>query len=85
MRKRRRNITFKEIKEELEKIYRERSSWDGGKGLFTTKAIKRRELLLVKQRLLYQLEDAKLSKNRSDESFYLILYEMVNDYLKKFE
>ncbi|MEW6456866.1 MAG: hypothetical protein AB1410_09180 [Acidobacteriota bacterium] len=78
-------MTFREIKKELEKIYKERSSWDGGKGPFTESAIRQRELILMKQQVLYKIEDAKLRKNKVEESFNLELYTIINKYLKELQ
>lgn len=74
-------MTIKEIIHELEKIYRERKSWDGAKGPFTKSAIRQRELILIKQQILYRIEDAKLLEDKREESFNLTLYEIINDYL----
>lgn len=74
-------MTIREIKSELEKIYMERRNWIGGKGTFTEPAIRQRELILIKQQLLYRIEDAKLEKNEGAESFNLTLYRIINDYL----
>ncbi len=46
-------ITIREIRNELEKIYKERKSWNGAKGPFGEPAIRRRELILIKQQILY--------------------------------
>lgn len=74
-------MTIREIRNELEKIYRERESWDGAKGPFTKPAIRQRELILIKQQILYRIEDAKSLKDGREESFNLTLYEIINDYL----
>ena len=74
-------MTNKEIKNELEKIYKERRSWSGAKGPFTKKAIKQRELILLKQQILYKIEDAKLLKDISEECFNLKLLKITNDNL----
>jgi hypothetical protein len=78
-------ITTREIKDELEKIYKERKRWDGAKGPFTKSAIRRREVILIKQQLLYQIEDAKLMKDKSKELFNLTLLHIINNYLKELE
>lgn len=78
-------MTIKEIKNELEEIYKERKSWNGGKGPFTKLAIKLRELVLVKQRLLYDIENAKIQKNKTEELYHTLLCEAVNNYLKSIE
>ena len=74
-------MTIREIKNELEKIYKERKSWRGGKGPFTQPAIRQRELILIKQQILYRIEDAKLLKDKSEESFNMTLYKIINEYL----
>lgn len=45
------------IKSELEKIYRERKRWNGGKGPFNSSEIKCRELILLKQTILERMMD----------------------------
>ncbi len=75
-------MTIKKIRKALEKIYKERKSWNGAKGPFTQEAIRRRKLFLIKQQLLYQIEEAKLLKNRGVESFHFALYKVINDFLK---
>jgi hypothetical protein len=77
-------MRIKEVRNELEEIYKERASWDGGKGPFTESAIRQRELILMKQQILYRIEDAKLLKDKVEESFNLALYKIINDYLKEF-
>jgi len=76
-------MTIRKIRNELEEIYKERSSWDGGKGPFTEAAIRRRELILMKQQLLYRLEEAKLQNNKAFESFCLDMLKTINKYLKE--
>lgn len=75
-------MTIKEIKKELEKIYKERKSWNGGKGPFTKRAVKQRGLILAKQRLLYEIGDAKKEKDKTEELYNTLLYEAVNNYLR---
>lgn len=72
---------MREIKMELGKIYKERKTWNGARVSFTTRAIKQRELILIKQQILYRLEDAKLFKDKGEEAFYITLYEIINEYL----
>lgn len=74
-------MTIKGIRNELEKIYKERKSWDGAKGPFTESVIKQRELILIKQQILYRIEDAKLMKDKIEESFNFTLYKIINDYI----
>ena len=74
-------MTFREIRNELENIYQERCKWNWGKGPFTDQAIRKRELILIKQQVLYQLEEAKLLKDKYMESFNLALLSVINRYL----
>ncbi len=76
-------MTLSEIKNELEKIYKVRNSWDGAKGPFTEPAIRQRELILIKQKILYRIEDAKLLKDRNEESLNTAIYRIINDCLNK--
>ncbi len=78
-------MTIREIRNELGEIYKERKSWDGAKGPFTEPATRRRELILMKQQILYRIENAKLLKNKTEESFDLALYKVINDYLKELQ
>ena len=66
---------------ELGKIYKERKAWNGARGSFTTQAIKQRELILIKQQILYRLEDAKLLKDKREKAFYITLYKIINECL----
>lgn len=77
-------ITNKEIRIELEKIYKERETWNGAKGPFTKLAIKRREIILIKH-FLYKIKDARLLKDKKEEYFNLVLYKMLSDYFKKLQ
>jgi len=76
-------MTIREIRSEMEKIYKERGAWDGGKGPFTREVIRRRELVLMKQQFLYRLEEAKLQNNKAFESFCLDMLKTINKYLKE--
>lgn len=78
-------MTIKGIRNELEKIYKQRKSWDGAKGPFTEPAIRRRELTLMKQQILYRIEEAKLARDKAQESFSLAAYKVINDYLKELQ
>ncbi len=74
-------MTIREISNELKEIYKERKSWHGAKGPFTEPAIRQRELILIKQQILYQIEDAKLLKDKREESFNVALHKIINEYL----
>jgi hypothetical protein len=70
-------MTLKELREELKKIYKEGSSWNGGKGPFTPSLVKYRELTLARQRVLYQLEEAMESGDKGEIRFNEILLELI--------
>jgi len=70
---------MREIRNELEKIYEERKSWSGAKGPFTKPVIRLKELILIKQQILYRIEDAKLLKDKREESFNSTLYRIINN------
>jgi hypothetical protein len=72
-------MTINQINSELEKIYKERKNWSGSKAPFTKPAIEQRELILLRQNLLYRIEDAKLLGDKGEESFNLALYKIIND------
>jgi len=71
-------MTNKEIKKELEKIYKERKRWNGAKSLFTKKIIQEREIILLKQQLLYRIENAKVLKDKTEEIFDTKIYNLLN-------
>ncbi len=48
-------MTQTQIKKELEKIYKERKKWIGGKGPFDKQSIRKREIVLIKQQILSNL------------------------------
>lgn len=73
-------MTLKQIKEELDKIYQERTSWNCGKGPFDGLSVNRRELVLIKQQVLYHLEDVKCLKDKHEELFYFRIYKMIGSY-----
>lgn len=73
-------MTPDRIKEELEKVYQERKSWQGGKGPFDRLSVNRRELVLCKQKILYCLEDAKRLKDKQKELFYFKIYKIIESY-----
>jgi len=74
-------MTIRKIESELEKIYKERKSWSGAKGPVTKQAIRLKELILIKQQILYRIEDAKLLKDKREESFNTTLYKIINNYV----
>jgi len=74
-------MTIREIRNELEKIYKERKSWSGAKGPVTEPVIRLKELILIKQQILYRIEDAKLLKDKREESFNSYLYRIINSYI----
>jgi cytochrome c biogenesis factor len=78
-------MTLEEIKRELEKIYEEFKEWEGGKGPFTEREIRRRELILMKQQVLYLMEDAKLLRDESKEAFANDLYNVIKGYLEELQ
>jgi len=76
-------MTIREIENELEEIYKERKSWNGAEGPFTKPAIRLKELILMKQQILYRIKDAKLLKDKREESFNSTLYKIIdNDIIK---
>lgn len=74
-------MTIREIRNELEEIYKERKSWNGAKGPFTQSAIRQRELILWKQAILYKIEDAKKNKDKKMEDFNIAILQMLNSFL----
>ena len=75
-------MTFKKINNELEKVYQERKSWQGGRGPFDRLSVNQRELVLCKQFILYRLEQAKRLKDKQKELFYLEVYRIIESYEK---
>lgn len=72
-------MRIREIRNELEEIYKERKRWRGAKGPFTEPAIRLKELILIKQQILYRIKDAKLLKDKREESFNSTLYKIINN------
>ncbi len=77
-------MKISEIKKELAKIYNERNKWDGGKGPFTETEIRRKELILLKQYILYHLEESLRTQSKNKE-FWLDIYKAINKGLKEIE
>ncbi|MGC8887536.1 MAG: hypothetical protein ACP5MG_10305 [Verrucomicrobiia bacterium] len=73
-------MTIKKIRSELKQIYQEMKGWDGSKGPFTEAAIRYRELVLIKQQLLYKIEEARSLDNKFEESFSYSLYNLINKF-----
>jgi len=73
-------MTTKQIEKELNKIYKERKSWNGARGPFTKSAIRRRTLILFKQKTLYNIENAKREKDKNKEAFNLEICKIIDKY-----
>ncbi len=73
-------MTFKEIKRQLKEVYRERKKWNGAKGPFTAEAIFQRGLILMKQYTLYNLENAKMKKDKNKVAFNCEILKVINEY-----
>lgn len=78
-------MTKEDIRIELEKIFKERYTWNGAEGPFTKRAIRRRELILLKEQLLYKIEEAKKWNDKYSEVFFLKIYEVINECLSLFK
>jgi len=78
-------MTIREIRSELKKLYKERNSWDGTKGPLTETVIRQRELILLKQQILYRIEEAKQCGDKIEEIFNLKIYQAINNYLKELQ
>lgn len=76
------SLTNKEIEKELKEIYKEMDSWKGAKGPFDPKSVRRRELIAVKQQVLYRMEDSKLLRDKKEAYFNFIIYKIINGYLE---
>ncbi len=71
-------VRDREIEVELQKVYEEMATWDGAKGPFTDQAIRRTELILLKQQILYQVIDARTQGNKVKENFAIELLQKLN-------
>ena len=78
-------VTTEEIEKELEEIYKELMKWEGARGPFTEREVRRRELILMKQQVLYLMGDAILSKDEKKEAFAFDLYKVIDGYLKEIQ
>lgn len=73
-------MTFREIDNQLEKIYEERRRWFSiNKDDYDT--IQRREVVFLKEIMLYNLRDSKESRNKFKIRFYFKLYGKICSYL----
>ncbi|MEO0119496.1 MAG: hypothetical protein ABIK60_03005 [candidate division WOR-3 bacterium] len=71
-------ITLSSIKKQLQEIYEEMANWNGSKGPFTSKEIRRRELILLKQNFLYQLEEAIKKKSKEKIKFLMEVLKIID-------
>jgi len=80
-------MTNKEIKKELEKIYKEIDEWSQLnrviKSPLLDNEVRKRELTLWKQQLLYCIEDASKQRDRKKKDFSIELYNVINRYLER--
>jgi len=80
-------MTSKEIRTELKGIYKEMDRWSYLnrfiKKPLPNEEVRRRELILWKQQILYQIEDAKLLKDKKTEAFNTELLNLTDRYLKE--
>jgi len=78
-------LTRKEIHKELEAIYQERRKWSGTKVLSDSEKI-RRQLIFIKQEILYQIEScypAKRNSLKKEDVFFFLILSKIESYLKK--
>ena len=74
-------MNSEEIRRELEDVLKDINNWSGPKGPLPNHEIRRRELILWKQAILYKIEDAKINKDRKVEDFNIELLQMINSML----
>lgn len=75
-------MNISDINRELQEIYREMTSWEGARGPFTPSWVRFREMILIKQQVLYQLEDAIKEEYNKQILFLEEELKVINDYLK---
>ena len=79
-------MRIREIRSELEKIYREMASWRTINAklnyVITDDEVSRRELFLMGREELYKLEDATKSKDKLDKELHEITYDLIKDTLE---
>ncbi len=79
-------MRIREIRSELEKIYREMASWPGINAklnyVITDDEVRRRELFLIGREELYKLEDATKSKDKLDKELHESTYNLIKDTLE---
>jgi hypothetical protein len=74
-------MDMKEIRQELKVVLEDIYSWCGiNKGL-PEDEIRRRELVLWKQSILYKIKDAKINRNKKIEDFNTELFYLINSFL----
>ena len=79
-------MTKKEIKRELQKIYKEMTSWPGINVKLNYKIphdeVRRRELFLIGREELYRLENTIKSKDKLAEDVHEATYNLIKDTLQ---
>lgn len=76
-------MTLREIRRELEKVNREIDSWSQLRGVLMPAEVRRRELILIEQQILYRLEEAIETGDEAQEFFHMKLFSIIQRYLNK--
>lgn len=75
-------MTRKEIENELKRILEEMNSWQSPKYPLPNNEVRRRELILWSQSILYDIKRAKKEKDKVKESFYSVIFGLVKSFLE---
>jgi hypothetical protein len=74
-------MDMEEIRKELKDVLEDIDSWCGPKGRLPDHEVRRRELILWKQAILYKIEDAKRCGDKEIENFNTELLCVVDSFL----
>jgi hypothetical protein len=75
---------MKKIRKELEDVLKDIDTWSGPKERPSDHEIRRRELILWKQTILYKIEDTKINKAKKVEDFNIELLQAINSLLNSY-
>lgn len=74
-------MTNKQIKAELRSVLKEMDNWHAPKGPLPPDEVRRRELILWSQGVLYGIEDAKKKRDKVKEAFHTVIFCLIKSFL----
>jgi len=73
-----------ELRNAIEDVYKERRNLPQPTGPLPEHEVIRRELLLLKQAILYRIEEARKQNKKKREMFNIELYGLINSFLESY-